>query len=97
MKRGRKQNIEIAIKNEDELKAEPKEVWEKIEKGVKVKKHEGLYFESLEAMRKVLRGKLCTKVLKMAGKGYVSDDVYEELDRMREDCPNRESTCPPKK
>ncbi len=47
-------NIRIAIKSEEELFQEVKNVWEKTEKGEKPKKHEGLYFENLEAMRKVL-------------------------------------------
>ncbi|HYA14868.1 MAG TPA: hypothetical protein VEF33_11065 [Syntrophales bacterium] len=47
-------NIRISIKSKEELFNEVKEVWKKLEKGEKVKKHEGISFESLEAMRKVL-------------------------------------------
>jgi len=47
-------NIKIAIKGEKELFHEVKEVWGKLKKGEKVRKHEGVYFESLDAMRKVL-------------------------------------------
>jgi len=50
----RVKNIKIAIKGEKELFNEVKEVWGNIERGEKVKKHEAVYFESLEAMRKVL-------------------------------------------
>lgn len=47
-------NIKIAIKSEDQLFSEVKDTWNKLEKGEKVKKHEGLSFDSFEAMRKVL-------------------------------------------
>jgi len=46
-------NIKVAIKSEKELFDEVKDVWGKLVKGEKVKKHEAVYFESLEAMRKV--------------------------------------------
>jgi len=47
-------NIKIAIKTRDELFNEVEKVWTDIETGKKPRKHEGLYFENLEAMRKVL-------------------------------------------
>jgi predicted transcriptional regulator len=50
----RVKNIKIAIKTREELFDEVEKVWTGVEKGEKAKKHEGLYFESLEAMRKVL-------------------------------------------
>ena len=50
----RVKNIKIAIKGEKELFDEVKDVWGKLERGEKVRKHEAIYFESLEAMRKVL-------------------------------------------
>lgn len=50
-------NIKIAIKSEDEIFYEVKGVWEKLEKDERVKKHEGISFENLEAMRKVLTEK----------------------------------------
>ncbi len=50
----RVRNIKIAIKTDDELFKEVKEVCEKLEKGEKVKKHEGISFENLDVMRKVL-------------------------------------------
>jgi predicted transcriptional regulator len=50
----RVKNIKIAIKGEKELFDEVKDVWRKLERGEKVKKHEAIYFESLDAMRKVL-------------------------------------------
>jgi predicted transcriptional regulator len=50
----RVKNIKLAIKGEKELFDEVKDVWRKLERGEKVKKHEAIYFESLDAMRKVL-------------------------------------------
>jgi predicted transcriptional regulator len=50
----RVKNIKIAIKGEKELFDEVKDVWRKLERGEKVKKHEAIYFESLDAMRIVL-------------------------------------------
>jgi predicted transcriptional regulator len=47
-------DIKISIKSDKDLFKEVKEVWEKLERGEKVKKHEGVSFESLDAMRKVL-------------------------------------------
>lgn len=47
-------NIKIAIKTREELFHEVEKVWSGVESGKKAKKQEGLYFENLEAMRKVL-------------------------------------------
>ena len=47
-------NIKIAIKSDKELFNEIKEVWNKLEKGEKVKKHEGISFANLDVMRKAL-------------------------------------------
>ncbi len=47
-------NIKIAIKSDKELFNEVKDVWKKVERGEKLKKHEGISFENLEDMRKVL-------------------------------------------
>jgi len=46
--------IKIAIKSEDELFQEVTRTVENLEKGQAVRKHEGISFENLEAMRKVL-------------------------------------------
>src|SRR3972149_4193674 len=50
----RVRNIKIAIKSEAELFNEVKEVCGKLERGEKVKKHEGVSFKDLETMRKIL-------------------------------------------
>ncbi|MFQ5455805.1 MAG: hypothetical protein ACE5EA_06325 [Nitrospirota bacterium] len=44
-------NIRIAIKSDKEFFGEIKDVWERVERGERVKKGEGVYFESLETMR----------------------------------------------
>lgn len=46
-------NMKVEIRSEKELFDEVQAIWRKVEKGEKVKKHEAVYFESLEAMRKV--------------------------------------------
>ncbi len=50
----RVRDIKISIKSDEDIFKEVKGVWEKIEKGEKVKKHEGVSFESIDDMRKVL-------------------------------------------
>jgi predicted transcriptional regulator len=47
-------NIKVGIMSEKELFEEVKDVWGKVQKGEKVKKHQAVYFESLKAMRRVL-------------------------------------------
>jgi predicted transcriptional regulator len=46
--------MKIGIRSEKELFAEVKDVWGKVQKGEKVRNHKAVYFESLEAMRRVL-------------------------------------------
>ncbi len=46
--------IVIQVKSDKEMFDELKDVWGQLEKGEPAKKREGLYFDSLEAMRKVL-------------------------------------------
>jgi len=50
----RVKNIKIAIKTREDLFHEVEKVWTDIATGKKPRKHEGLYFENLDAMRKVL-------------------------------------------
>jgi predicted transcriptional regulator len=47
-------NITVRIQSLKEVLDEAKEVMKKLERGKKVEKHEGISFESLEVMRKVL-------------------------------------------
>ncbi|HET6460514.1 MAG TPA: hypothetical protein VFG29_06980 [Syntrophales bacterium] len=68
-------NIKIEIKSNDGLRKELKETWKKIERGEEVKKHEGLYFENLEAMRKVLTEERL-RILRQVKKNHPSS-IYE--------------------
>jgi predicted transcriptional regulator len=79
-------NIKIAIKSDKELYNEVKEVWEKLEKGEKVKKHEGVSFESLEAMRKVLTGERL-RILKTIKREHPSS-IYELAKLLKRDIKN---------
>jgi len=47
-------DIKISIKTNKDLFNEVKEVWGKLEKGEQIKKHEGISFENIKAMRKIL-------------------------------------------
>jgi predicted transcriptional regulator len=78
--------IKIAVKTEDEVFKEVKGVWEKAEKGERVAKHEGLYFENLEAMRKVLTEKRLT-ILKTIRKEHPSS-IYELAKFLKRDVKN---------
>ena len=82
----RVKNIKIAIKSEDELFKEVKETWVKVEKGEKVAKYKGLYFENLEAMRKVhTENRL--KILKIVKKEHPSS-IYELAKMLKRDVKN---------
>lgn len=82
----RVKNIKIAVKSEDELFQEVKNVWEKAEKGKKVTKHEGLYFENLAAMRRVLTENRL-KILKTVRKEHPSS-IYELAKLLKRDVKN---------
>jgi predicted transcriptional regulator len=79
-------NIRIAIKSEKELFQEVSDVWEKASKGKNVRKREGLYFENLEAMRKVLTENRLM-VLKTIRKEHPSS-VYELAKLLKRDIKN---------
>lgn len=79
-------NIKIAIRSDEELFGEVNAVWEKTERGEKVKKHAGLYFENLEAMRKVLTENRL-KMLKVIKKEHPSS-VYELAKLLKRDIKN---------
>ncbi len=79
-------NIKIAIKSDAELYREVKEVWKKLERGEKVKKHEGISFENLEAMRKVLTEERI-KILKTIKKDH-PQSIYELAKMLHRDIKN---------
>ncbi len=68
-------DVRIRIKNLEEVLSEAKEVMKKLERGEKVKKHEGISFESLDAMRKVLTEERI-RVLKTIKKEH-PQSIYE--------------------
>jgi predicted transcriptional regulator len=82
----RVKNIKIAVKGEKELFNEVKEVWGNIERGEKVKKHEAVYFESLEAMRKVLTEERL-RIVKVIKKEHPTS-IYELAKILRRDVKN---------
>lgn len=79
-------NIRISIKSDEELFKEVKEVVEKIERGEKVKKHEGISFESIESMRKILTDNRL-KVLKTIKKEH-PQSIYELAKILHRDIKN---------
>ena len=79
-------NIRIAIRGEKELFEEVKEVWGKLERGEKVKKHQAIYFESLDAMRKVLTEERL-KIVKAIRKNHPAS-IYELAKILRRDVKN---------
>ena len=82
----RVRNIKISIKSDKELSGEVKDVWKKLEKGEKVRKHEGISFESLEAMRKVLTEERL-RILKTIKKDHPSS-IYELAKILHRDIKN---------
>ncbi|WP_333655659.1 HVO_A0114 family putative DNA-binding protein [Dissulfurispira sp.] len=71
----RVRNIKISIKSDEDVFKEVKEVWGKLERGEKVKKHEGISLESLETMRKVLTEERL-RILKTIKKDH-PQSIYE--------------------
>jgi predicted transcriptional regulator len=79
-------NIRVAIKSERELFEEVKEIWGKLEGGGKVKKHEAIYFESLDAMRRVLTEERL-RILKVIKKQHPGS-IYELAKILKRDLKN---------
>jgi len=79
-------NIMITIKSDAEFFKEVKNVWKKLEQGKKVKKHEGISFESLETMRKVLTEERL-RILKIIKK-YHPGSIYELAKILKRDTKN---------
>ncbi|GBE33344.1 marR family protein [bacterium BMS3Bbin05] len=79
-------NMKISIKSDEELFNEVKEVCGKLERGEKVKKHEGISFESLGAMRKILTEKRL-RILKTIKKNH-PQSIYELAKMLHRDIKN---------
>jgi len=79
-------NIKIAIKSDEEIFKEVKEVMEKIECGERVKKHESISFDSIGSMRKVLTEERL-RVLRTVKKEQPAS-VYELAKSLKRDIKN---------
>ena len=79
-------NIKLAIKSDEDIFNEVKDVVGKIERGKKVKKHEGISFDSIDAMRKVLTEERL-KVLRTVKKEH-PESVYELAKKLKRDIKN---------
>jgi predicted transcriptional regulator len=82
----RVRNFRFSIKGEKELFDEVKDVWGKLERGEKVKKHQAIYFESLDVMRKVLTEERL-KIVKAIRKNHPAS-IYELAKILRRDVKN---------
>ncbi len=82
----RVRDIKISIKSDEELYKEVKEVVKKIEGGEQIKKHEGISFENLDTMRKVLTDERI-RILKMIKKGH-PQSIYELAKMLHRDIKN---------
>lgn len=79
-------NIKIAIKSDEEILKEIKEVVKKIESGEKVKKREGVSFDSIDSMRKVLTEERL-RILRTVRKERPAS-VYELAKKLKRDIKN---------
>jgi predicted transcriptional regulator len=82
----RVRDIRISIKTKEGLFNEVKEVWGKLEKGEKVKRHEGISFENIEAMRKILSEERL-RILKAIKKEHPTS-IYELAKFLKRDIKN---------
>lgn len=79
-------NIKVAIKSDENIFKEVKNVVGRIERGDKVKKHEGISFDSIDAMRKVLTEKRL-KVLRTVKREHPAS-IYELAKKLKRDIKN---------
>lgn len=79
-------NIKVTIKSDEDIFKEVKDVVDRIERGDKVKKHESISFDSIDAMRKVLTKKRL-KVLRTVKKEHLAS-VYELAIKLKRDIKN---------
>jgi len=79
-------NIKIAIKSDEAILKEIKEAVKKVESGEKVKKHEGISFDSIDSMRKVLTEERL-RILRTVRKERPAS-VYELAKKLNRDIKN---------
>ena len=82
----RVKNIRMAIKGERELFGEVKEIRGKLQRNEKVKKHEAIYFDNLDAMRKVLTEQRL-RIVKTIKKEHPTS-IYELAKLLKRDVKN---------
>jgi len=79
-------DIKISIKSDNAFFNEVRDVTERLESGEKVKKHEGISFDSLDAMRKVLTEKRL-EILKTIKREH-PQSIYELAKLLHRDSKN---------
>jgi len=79
-------NIKIAIKSDEAILKEIKEAVKKVESGETVKKHEGISFDSIDSMRKVLTEERL-RILRTVRKERPAS-VYELAKKLNRDIKN---------
>ncbi len=82
----RVRDIKISIKSDEDIYREVKDVVKKIERGEKVRKHEGKSFEDLDTMRKVLSDERL-RILKTIRKDH-PQSIYELAKMLHRDVKN---------
>ncbi|MGO9016573.1 MAG: ArsR family transcriptional regulator [Dissulfurispiraceae bacterium] len=82
----RVRDIKISIKSDEDIYREVKDVVKKIERGEKVRKHEGISFEDLDTMRKVLSDERL-RILKTIRKDH-PQSIYELAKMLHRDVKN---------
>lgn len=82
----RVRDIKISIKSDEDIYREVKDVVKKIEHGEKVRKHEGISFEDLDTMRKVLSDERL-RILKTIRKDH-PQSIYELAKLLHRDIKN---------
>jgi predicted transcriptional regulator len=82
----RVRDIRVSIKTKEDLFNEVKEVWGRLEREEKIKKHEGISFENIEAMRKILSEERL-RILKTIKKEHPKS-IYELAKLLNRDIKN---------
>ena len=79
-------NVTVRIKSLEDIFEEAKDVMKRLEKGEKIKKHEGISFDNLDVMRKVLTEERL-RILKTVKKEHPSS-IYQLAKMLGRDMKN---------
>jgi predicted transcriptional regulator len=82
----RVRDVRVSIKTKEDLFNEVKEVWGRLERGEQIKKHEGISFENIETMRKILSEERL-RILKTVKKEHPKS-IYELAKLLKRDIKN---------